>query len=841
VRESIDRDLQNKLSEAFGLGTGADVESLIAALRSGANVDPRILRQGCLALVDHLREARLEQAESHRKLELALESSSLGLWEWNIATGEMTLDHTYCKFLGREKNDTKWSIEALAKLVHPDDAARVEAAAVAAIRNQAPIYQVQHRVRHSDGRWVWLETYGMVIERTADGKAVRMAGTNAEITDRKQTEIALSNTLRVMHTLLETLPLPVTIREASGQITLANAAWLRMYGVSRDDVIGKRLEDLRNRAHTTSHLATDAQMIEHKQPMSYETTIVSTGGETYNVLIAKTPLIGEDGTVNGIASVITDISAQKRIAANLDRARLSAEAAVHAKSIFLANMSHELRTPLNGVVGMASLLENTALDAKQRRFVRTLKSSAEALITLINDVLDLSKAEAGKLELERVPFDLRKELEQVIGLFGARANDKSIELAAHIARDVPPTIEGDPVRLRQVLGNLVNNAVKFTDSGAVLLAVATAPAEGRECVLEFSVTDTGLGIGPEERERIFEAFEQADGSVTRKFGGTGLGLTISRQLVELMHGSMGLDSEPGRGSRFSFRIPVGVPRVELPDVAAAPDLGVVVIGLHPVVRSAVCDTMSADAAHVISVDSAIGAVEALADFSPRVSRIRVVVDSNAAARLEHAVGGLRAAAAPRQLEVIALLPPDADAVPPAGVNRVIVKPLCTADLLGGATTDTSVSLRTRVLPVAGSRGRALVVEDNAVNQEMARAMLDMLGFTVSTASNGRDGVAAAVADPDLDLILMDCQMPVMDGLAAARAIRQMESAPEHLRVRVPIVALTGNAMPGDREACVAAGMDDYLAKPFSLAALKAMLDKWTGGGAQSPARRKGAG
>ena len=201
-------------------------------------------------------------------------------------------------------------------------------------------------------------------------------------------------------------------------------------------------------------------------------------GTNYNVIIAKTPLLAEDGTLTGIASVVTDISEQKRTAAVLERARMSAEAAVQAKSRFLANMSHELRTPLNGVVGMASLLENTALDAKQRRFVRTLRSSAEALITLINDVLDLSKAEAGKLELAHVAFDLRRELEQVVSLFSGRAFDKGIDIAAHIGRDVPATVHGDPIRLRQVLGNLVNNAIKFTESGAVLLAVNIARGPG---------------------------------------------------------------------------------------------------------------------------------------------------------------------------------------------------------------------------------------------------------------------------------------------------------------------------------------------------------------------------
>jgi CheY-like chemotaxis protein len=417
-------------------------------------------------------------------------------------------------------------------------------------------------------------------------------------------------------------------------------------------------------------------------------------------------------------------------------------------------------------------------------------------------------------------------------LFSGRAFDKGIDIAAHIGPGVPPVIQGDPIRLRQVFSNLVNNAVKFTDRGAVLLAVQVAKDAGPQPMLEFSVSDTGVGVPPEEQQRVFDAFEQADDSVTRKFGGTGLGLAICRQLVELMDGRMGLTSVPGGGSRFSFVIPADVPKSEVAAVAPTTDAlaremareMAIVAGMHPVIGAAAGEVIGAQCGRVVSVDTVDAAIEALRKAGPPVARIRLFIDSAIAGDLEQAARRLHASAAPRQLEVTALLPPDAETTPIAGVQRCLIKPLCTPDLVAAiAETDAAQSSRVRALPASGSRGRALVVEDNAVNQEMARAMLDMLGFEVITASNGLEGVSAAT-DPNLVLILMDCQMPVMDGLAAARAIRAAEPVGRH----VPIIALTGNAMPGDREACVAAGMDDYLAKPFSLTALRGILDRWTG-------------
>ena len=818
-------DLVDQLAQAFGLESAADVESLIARLRAGGDVDPETLRRGCLALVDNVRGMRGAGDPGDQRLKVALDASELGLWEWDIVTDDVKVDDKYRSFIGHRSPEELGKMDDLATLVHAEDREPFRVAMRNLLRGDSAALKIEHRLQHADGRWVWLETCATVTERDADGRALRLTGTHTDITDRKQAQRALSNTLRVMHALLETLPLPVIIRDAECRVTMVNAAWEDMIGVPRNEIIGKTLDSDPRRPGAKGYRETDDEVLATRKPLRYETEITARDGTLYNVLVAKTPLVAEDGSIVGIASVTTDISEQKRISATLERAREAAEAAVQVKSRFLANMSHELRTPLNGVVGMASLLENTALDAKQRRFVRTLKSSAEALITLINDVLDLSKAEAGKLALAVAPIELRREIEQIAALFGARAHDKGIELAAHIAPGAPASFQGDPVRLRQVLGNLINNAVKFTDSGAVLLGVAVVQdGEGgtNGAMLEFSVTDTGIGVDPSEQRRIFEPFEQADGSVTRKFGGTGLGLAISRQLIDLMRGTMKLESEPGQGSRFSFRIPLGQRRIDPPAHSPAPDAGTLVVGLHPVIRDAVCEVLNAQCAQVVCVDSPMEGVDALGTFGAGIRRLRMIIDTNATSKLEQAVSGLRAAAAPRAVEVIALMPSDADNTPPPGVNRCLMKPLVTADLVVTPPVDTAASTRMRALPTSGSRGRALVVEDNAVNQEMARAMLDMLGFEVLTASNGQEGVDTAADNPDLVLILMDCQMPVMDGLAAARAIRASEAPGTH----VPIVALTGNAMPGDREACVAAGMDDYLAKPFSLTALRTMIDRW---------------
>lgn len=789
-------------------------------------------------LFDETREREAVHELELQRIRLAsiIKGSNLGTWEWNVKTGETRFNEEWAGMLGYTLAELEpLSIATWERLGHPGDLQEAGIRLQAHFKGETELYDLEHRMRHKDGHWVWVRDTGKVLTRDAEGNPLMMFGTHTDISETKRRETMLQLRGEQFRKLIETVPGYVYVKDINGQFLMVNEAVAELFGLSPQEVVGKTdLDYGASRASFEAYLAADREVIASNtaklipaeqvlrkdgslgwfQTVKVPYTIPGSDEKAaLGISVDITPLVEKEAELRFINDQLT------RATERANEMASRAEQASKAKSDFLASMSHEIRTPMNGVLGMLQLLEDELETPEQKRFAEIARNSAHALLSILNDILDLSKMEAGKFTLESIPFHLEGVLSELVALQNPRAQQKGLTLFVDLDPATPTHLVGDPTRLKQILNNLVSNAIKFTSTGHIGVRMYVEERFADRIVLKGWVEDTGMGIPADKIGLLFDDFVQADASTSRTHGGTGLGLSIVRQLAELMQGAVGVESIPGQGSRFWFTVALNV------EVSSGETLTVgsgllVLIDEQEARRESVRRQLEGWG---FAVD-AFPSIPSEWNTSMPVSAVLLHASQLQTQEALRAFNNLHVEA---QIPVVAYAAALGKVLLPAGQKRALISyPFWRDDLqrvLFGEPNEPASTPSTALGALARDGLRVLLVEDNATNQLVAQGVLRKLGVEVDIVESGFEALNVLARTP-YNIVLMDIEMPGMSGVEATQAIRSGRAGV--LDPDIPIIAMTAHALRGDRERFLQAGMDDHVSKPIDVDHLLQALSRW---------------
>ncbi len=952
--------------------TGAGHETVaVEALKLGASdyvlkdIEGRYLELIPSVIEEALERKRLlqektradsELEQSKQRLELVLQAAQVGMWDWNIKTGDMLIDQRWLDVLGYDLEKMNFNLDAWKDLMHPTDIRAVVEQFRTHDRGESPFFESEYRLKAKGGKWKWTLSKGMIVERDSQGSAVRAAGVNIDITDRKAAQFRLSEALEFNEKILSSAPVGIAVCSSNGLITSANEAMARVMGSKLEEIIfedyhelqywmnsglsaavdsvfatgashqgefkivtpqgrntwiscylsrfmsweaphlllivqdisdrKKREEEIRRSrillhsvvqnlptpvflkdakdfrfllwnksaedllGHSTEEAlgkteqeldggpinvslgARDKEILSKGSEIDISENWVNTKYQGPRLLhTKKLPIMGDDGNPQFLLGICEDITDRRRYEEALRLAKEHAETANKAKSEFLARMSHEIRTPMNGIIGFTEILLEEELTNLQREALEAIRRSSDTLLSIINDILDLSKIEANMVELEEIPFDLESLVIESCAMVRSKRAGKPIELVCSVSSDIPEEVLGDPTRIRQVILNLLNNAIKFTPEGEINISVNCSKKPDGTHDIKFTVADTGIGIPEERLDIIFDDFTQADGSITRRHGGTGLGLAICRRLVELMGGQIEVRSQLSTGSTFEFSLNLK-PSPRASKSIISRDLNqklymknILLVDDNPTslrILEEIVQSVSMNSASFTDPKEAINTItESLYD----VAIVDLMMPEMSGYEFALQVQKMDGKNRPR---LIAYSSDSSTSwgkmISEAGFDAYLLKPARKAAILSTiasvlAESDAEKAPR-RTLTCDQEPAQALSIllaEDNKVNQDMTITMLSRMGHSVDLAEDGAQAVEMAESE-QYDVILMDLQMPTMGGIEATKRLRSTG-------VKTPIIAITAAALEQDREECLSAGMNDYVTKPIKIENIMDALSK----------------